>query len=231
MTSPTLTCILPAYNEAPRIGAVLDAVAGHEMIGEVIVVDDGSTDGTIAIAEDYAARHDAIRVIVQPQNGGKTRAVVAGIEAARGTHLMLIDTDLQGLDAVHLSALIAPVTEGRAGASISLRRNAPRTWRVLGIDYISGERVMPRAILADQIEALLALPRFGLEVFMNDLWLEAGFPIAVVPWPEVDSPLKSAKHGRLTGIAADIKMMRDIFRTIPMHHTLRQIFAMRARRV
>ncbi|MEJ1996763.1 MAG: glycosyltransferase family 2 protein [Maritimibacter sp.] len=231
MSAAAITCILPAYNEAPRIAAVLDAVAGHDLIGEVIVVDDGSSDGTAAIAESYAAQHDNVSLIVQPQNGGKTRAVVTGIEAAGGSHLMLIDTDLVGLGPEHLSALIAPVSDGRAHASISLRRNSPWPWRALGIDYISGERVMPRAVLADQLDALLALPRFGLEVFMNDLWLEAGFDIAVVRWPEVDSPLKSAKHGKLAGIAADVKMMRDIFRTIPAHHTLRQIFTMRARRI
>jgi glycosyltransferase involved in cell wall biosynthesis len=231
MTHAVISCILPAYNEAPRIGAVLEAVAGHALIGEVIVIDDGSTDDTAAIAHDYAARHEGIRVIVQPQNGGKTRAVATGIEAAEGSHLMLIDTDLQGLDPEHLTALIAPVAEGHAGASISLRRNSPWPWRAIGIDYISGERVMPRALLANELDALLALPRFGLEVFMNDLWLAEDFPIAVVRWPEVDSPLKSAKHGRLAGIAADVKMMRDIFRTVPVSRTVRQIFAMRARRL
>lgn len=223
-----VSCIVPAYNEAPRIGAVLAAVAGHPGVAEVIVVDDGSTDGTA----DRAAGVAGVRVIRQARNGGKTRAVAAGIAAAGRSHLMLVDSDLVGLDAAHLSALIAPVATGRAGASISLRRNAPWPWRALGIDYISGERVMPRALLADRLETLHTLPRFGLEVFMNDLWLEAGWPIAVVPWPEVASPLKAEKAGGwAAGLRADAAMIGDIFRTKPVPATLRQIFTMRARRV
>jgi glycosyltransferase involved in cell wall biosynthesis len=226
-----LSCIVPAFNEAPRIGAVLGAVTGHPRVDEVIVVDDGSTDGTADLAEGIAGRVAGVRVIRQAENRGKTRAVAAGIAAARQSHLMLVDADLVGLDATHLSALIAPVAAGDAGASISLRKNAPWPWRALGIDYISGERVMPRAMLGDRLDALEALPRFGLEVFMNELWLDAGWPIAVVPWPDVASPLKAEKAGSwAAGLAADARMMRDIFRTVPVQATVRQVVAMRARR-
>ena len=227
-----LTCILPAYNEAPRIGAVLDCVTPHPRVDEVIVVDDGSTDGTAWIAEQAAAKAPKLRVLRQAQNGGKSRAVARGIAAARRSHVMLLDTDLTGLTPRDLDALIGPVALGRAGAALSLRGNAPWPWRALGIDYISGERVMPRALLADRLDALAALPGFGLEVFMNDLWLDAGWPIAVVPWPGVASPLKAAKAGGWrAGLGADAAMMRDIFRTVPVPATLRQIATMRARRV
>lgn len=227
-----ISCIVPAYNEAPRIGAVLAVVAGHGHVAEVIVVDDGSTDGTAEVAEGVAAGMADVRVLRLAENGGKTRAVAAGVAEARRSHVMLIDSDLEGLAARHVSALIAPVAAGRAGASISLRRNAPGVWRALGIDYISGERVMPRRLLSGRLEALRGLPRFGLEVYMNDLWLQAGWPIAVVPWPEVASPLKADKvGGRVAGLKADAAMMRDIFRTVPMRATVRQVFAMRARRL
>lgn len=227
-----LSCILPAFNEAPRIGAVLGCVTSHRQVAEVIVVDDGSTDGTAAVAERFAAAAPSLRVLRQARNGGKTRAVAAGIAAARGTHVMLLDTDLIGLTHGHLDALIAPVATGRAGAALSLRENAPWPWQALGIDYISGERVMPRALLADRLDALDRLPGFGLEVFMNALWLEAGWPIAVVPWPGVASPLKATKAGGWrAGLRADAAMLRDIFRTVPVGAALRQIAVMRSRRV
>ena len=91
-----------------------------------------------------------MRVLRQPVNAGKTRAVAAGVMAARHDHLMLLDSDLAGLTPAHLSGLIAPVAEGRAEVSISLRRNAPRFRHLIGIDYISGERVMPRDVLAER---------------------------------------------------------------------------------
>ncbi|MCR8547835.1 glycosyltransferase family 2 protein [Salipiger sp. P9] len=229
---PILSCIIPAFNEAPRIGAVLDAVLGHPLICEVIVVDDGSSDGTADRAEARAAQAPGLRVIRQPRNGGKSRAVATGIEAARGTHILLLDSDLLGLDADHLSALIAPVLDARAEAAISLRRNAPLPWRMIGIDYISGERVMPRALLAGQTDTLRSLPRFGLEVFINRLWLNAGLRLAIVRWPGVESPFKHAKRGsRLAGLRADAAMLGDIFRTVPPMETLKQVLALRARRI
>jgi glycosyltransferase involved in cell wall biosynthesis len=231
-TTPALTCVIPAFNEAPRIGAVLAAALAAAEIDEVIVVDDGSTDTTARVVEDWKTRHPRLRLIRQPENRGKSRAVVAGLRAARGTYLMLIDSDLTGLASVQLSRLAVPVIAGRADASISLRGNAPLGWRALGIDYISGERVMPRAVLADQLEALEQLPRFGLEVFMNRLWLDEGFTIAVVRWPQVASPVKSAKCGGvIAGLKADIAMMADIFRTITPVAALGQIREMRARRI
>ena len=47
---PGISCIIPAYNEGPRIKAVLDVVAAHPLIDEIIVVDDGSSDDTAALA-------------------------------------------------------------------------------------------------------------------------------------------------------------------------------------
>ncbi|MBY6002862.1 glycosyltransferase family 2 protein [Salipiger bermudensis] len=228
----SISCIIPAYNEAPRIGAVLDAVLGHPLIDEVIVIDDGSSDGTAEAAEAHGGGAPGLRVVRQPRNGGKTRAVTRGIAEARGSHVLLLDSDLLGLGPEHLSALISPVLEQRAEATISLRRNAPLIWRLIGIDYISGERVMPRRLLADQTEALLNLPRFGLEVFINRLWLAEGLHIAIVRWPEVESPYKHAKRGGwIDGLRADIAMLGDIFRTVPPSETMRQVVALRARRV
>jgi glycosyltransferase involved in cell wall biosynthesis len=229
--APRLSCIIPAYNEAPRIGAVLGTALASARIDEVIVVDDGSTDATAEIAQAFAARHAGLTVLLQPENGGKTRAVAAGVAAARGEFILLLDADLAGLAPDHIASLADPVIEGRAGAAISLRRNAPWPWRAIGLDYISGERVLPRALLAAHLDRLDTLPRFGLEVFMNRLWLAGGLRIAVVHWPGVDSPLKGAKHGRIAGITADMRMMGDIFRTIRPWEALAQIARLRSRRI
>lgn len=136
---------------------------------------------------------------------------------------MLIDADLSGLTTEAISALAAPVLEGRADATLSLRGNAPLTWRLIGVDYISGERVLPAGVLTGQEARLAALPRFGFEVFLNRRLIETRARVAVVRWPGVASPSKAAKRGVRAGIAADAAMMRDIFRTIGLRECLSQI--------
>ena len=191
MTDITITCIIPAYNEAARIGEVLKSVVGHPLIDEVIVVDDGSTDGTADAVEQIAG----LRLIRQVPNKGKTWAVTVGITEAKGSHLLLVDADLLGLSPDDLTRLIAPVRDGAADITMSLRRNAPRLWHLIGIDYISGERVIHKSLFEDRIEDMRALPKFGLEVFMNDLLLARQSRIGVVAWPCVDSPFKNKKMG------------------------------------
>jgi len=229
MTDIRLTCIIPAYNEAPRIASVLEVALTTALIDEVIVVDDGSTDGTLDVVRRFD--HPKLRLMPLASNGGKTRAVARGIAAARGEFIMLLDSDLIGLTPAHLTSLIAPVVSGHSEVSVSLRENAPWAWRVIGLDYISGERVMPRALLANRLEALGNLPRFGLEVFMNRIWIDEGLAIAVIEWPGVESPLKSTKRGGLAGFTGDMRMLDDIFHTVTPREILGQIRAMRELRI
>ncbi len=222
----TLTCLIPAYNEEARIAAVLQAVIGHPLIDEVLVIDDGSQDGTADVV-----RLTSARLIVLSPNGGKTAALARGLVEAKGEFVLLVDADLVGLSAADLTALIEPVLSGRADVSISLRQNAPFLWRWLGLDYISGERVLKASLLAGQQVAMNNLPKFGFEVFLNGLLIGQKSRIAVVRWPGVVSPLKSRKYGVLAGILADFRMMGDLFRVAPPMGLLGQILRMRGLRV
>lgn len=221
----TITCLIPAWNEAARIGPVLRAVVGHPLLAEVIVIDDGSTDPTSAVARAAGAR-----VLRQQANSGKSAAIARGLAEARGELILLLDADLSGLTAAHVSDLLAPVLAGRADAAISLRANAPRVWRAIGLDYISGERVMPRAMLANYLPHIAALRRFGLEVFVNEIWIAQRLRLAVVPLA-VSSPAKADKRGFWPGLRADAAMLGDIARTVGFGRVLAQIVAMRKRRM
>ncbi|MEM7417936.1 MAG: glycosyltransferase family 2 protein [Gemmatimonadota bacterium] len=93
------TVIVPAYNEAPVVPDLVRelrvAFEEHGLDGEVILVDDGSTDDTAAIAEREAADWSRFRVVRHKQNRGKTEAMLTAAEAATGAHLVLFDADLQ----------------------------------------------------------------------------------------------------------------------------------------
>ena len=222
----TLTCLIPAYNEEARIAAVLQAVIGHPLIDQVLVIDDGSRDQTAQVVRGTSAQ-----LIVMSPNGGKTAALVRGLAEATGEFVLLVDADLVGLSADDMTALIAPVLSGRADVSISLRQNAPFIWRWLGLDYISGERVLRKSVLDGQDAALKNLPKFGFEVFLNGLLIQQTSRIAVVRWPGVVSPLKSRKYGIWAGIVADFRMMGDLFRVVPPMGLLGQIRQMLRLRV
>jgi len=79
-----VSVVMGVYNAGPRLGATLDSILTQQDAGfEFIVVDDGSTDGSGALLDDYAARDERVRVIHQ-ENRGLTRALIAGCAAARG---------------------------------------------------------------------------------------------------------------------------------------------------
>src|SRR5712691_8040236 len=157
----SVSCIIPAYNEGTRIANVLSAVVSHPLLEEIIVVDDGSTDETRAVAK----RFSDVRVLVQSANTGKSAAICAGVLASTSPLLLFLDADLVGLTRMDVSELVSPVLWKEADATISLRSDALLPWRAIGLDYLSGERVLRRDFLAEHLDVIAHLPGFGLESY------------------------------------------------------------------
>ena len=118
--------IIPAFNEEERLGATLDEICDYlqssDKPAEVIVVDDGSTDRTVALAREWSDRL-TLRVIESPQNMGKGHAVRVGMLAADGKKRLFTDAD-GSTPIAELDALDAALDEvggrGVAFASIAL---------------------------------------------------------------------------------------------------------------
>ncbi|GAA5483603.1 glycosyltransferase family 2 protein [Haloferula sargassicola] len=96
--APEVSCVIPAYNESGNIAVVIEAV-GHELkrLGrshEIVVVDDGSTDGCGAEAAAMADEFP-VRVIRLSRNFGKENAMTAGLQRSRGRAVIVIDADMQ----------------------------------------------------------------------------------------------------------------------------------------
>lgn len=101
----TLTLVIPSYNSGDYLHRCLDSMLPFDEDLEVIVVNDGSTDGTSAIAHRYSAAHPGrVRVVDKP-NGGHGSAVNAGLDAAKGRYFRVVDSD-DWLDRGALSALL-----------------------------------------------------------------------------------------------------------------------------
>jgi dolichyl-phosphate beta-glucosyltransferase len=119
LPAPVLSLLIPAYNEANRLSATLDQVLTYlhaqPYPSEVIVMDDGSTDTTVAVAQAYFAAHSgrvATRVLGYTPNRGKGYAVRQGLLAARGAVAIFSDADLSTpIDEV--PALLEPILAGQ----------------------------------------------------------------------------------------------------------------------
>jgi glycosyltransferase involved in cell wall biosynthesis len=105
-----LSVLIPVYNEAPTIDELLAAVVAVEVDKEIIVVDDCSTDGTLARLDQWS---DDIRLLCHPANRGKGAAVRTALAAATGDAIIIQDADLE-YDPQDYAALMAPIEAGRA---------------------------------------------------------------------------------------------------------------------
>jgi len=138
---PSLSIVLPCLDEAERLPGTLAAYLAHfppdRAEVELVVVDDGSTDGTTAIADQVAAVDPRVRVLRTTRNHGKGYAVRTGIRAAQGELVVFTDADgsygPEQLERVVAALDRAPVAigarlGGRAGAGSPLRRLASRVF-------------------------------------------------------------------------------------------------------
>jgi dolichyl-phosphate beta-glucosyltransferase len=93
-----LSVVVPAYNEEQRLPRTIEQIetylGNRKLDHELILVDDGSADGTRRVMEAAARAHPAVRIEVLPHNRGKGRALAVGVEAARGDQILVTDADL-----------------------------------------------------------------------------------------------------------------------------------------
>ncbi|OGO14459.1 MAG: glycosyl transferase [Chloroflexi bacterium RBG_13_68_17] len=122
----SLSVVVPVYNERNTIEKLLARVEATGLTDEIIIVDDGSSDGTRELLQDLARRSPRLRLILQPRNMGKGAAVRTGIQAAGGDLILIQDADLE-YDPRDYGALLAPILDGRADAVYGSRfLGAPR---------------------------------------------------------------------------------------------------------
>lgn len=142
---PKVSIIVPVYNEEKTILEVLGLVRAQKVEGitfEVIVVDDGSRDNTVAQLEANPALYD--RLIRQPVNGGKGAAVRAGLKAAEGDYVLFQDADLE-YDPADYAKLLKPVLRFNADVVMGSRFVAPEFTRVYYFWHKIGNEVITLA--------------------------------------------------------------------------------------
>jgi len=231
---PTLSLILPAYNEEARLPALLEtlatsaeqAVAGAGyVLREALVVDDGSADRTRAILAEAEPSHPNLRsVLGNGENRGKGAAIAAGVDRAEGNYVLLADVDLStpleelpklgraiesGADiAIGSRALDRSVVDRGPGHRKLMGRafnRAVRTMTGLELrDTQCGFKLMPTAI-AGELLAEQTCPGFSFDVEMLMRADRAGLRIAEVPVIYIHDD-----RSRVRAVSSSYKMLRDV---------------------
>jgi dolichol-phosphate mannosyltransferase len=202
MSRGLVSIILPVYNEAenlPLLWAELEPVLVQlPVTAEVLIVDDGSTDGSAIIARDLARADSRVRLVRLAANAGLTAALLAGFAAARGDWIVTMDSDLQ-FDPADIPQLLEPLD--RYDAALGWRGRRQDTWSkrlssrianairsaVLG-DPVRDSACTLRAMRRDCLAAIA--PYQGMHRFVPTLLRQAGFRVI-----EIEVSHRPRRHG------------------------------------
>ena len=132
--------LVPAYNEAATIVEILDRVSQLELEKQIVVVDDGSTDGTGDLVESWQSGREDV-ILVRQENRGKGAAVRAAIPHAHGDICVIQDADLE-YDPADVPALIEPITRGSADVVFGSRLSGGKPQRVYLFWHLVGNRFL-----------------------------------------------------------------------------------------
>lgn len=136
-----LSVVMPVFNERDTIRGVAERVLALPDLREIVIVDDGSTDGTSEVLARLAGDYAEIVVITQPENRGKTAALAAAFSKTSGEIVVVQDADLE-YDPTDIPDLIEPIKTGRADVVYGSRFLVKRASRVLYFYHYLGNRML-----------------------------------------------------------------------------------------
>lgn len=210
----TIDVIIPARDEALTVTSVVEACVESRHVRRVIVVDDGSTDGTA----DFAAEAGAMVIHREGGDGSdgtggtgggsKAHAMEAGVRASDADALCFVDADLLGFTTAHLDAILEAYVAGRGVMSIGTFDYGFWNWLVLRLPPTTGERVVPRWVFA----AVPPEKREGytIEIMLNEVVAEARLPTVARVMKDVTHRTKREKFGPVEGWRRTWRMFWDL---------------------
>jgi dolichyl-phosphate beta-glucosyltransferase len=238
---PSLSVVVPAYNEQDRLGGSLSVMweylHGRFDDFELIVVDDGSRDGTARVVESFARDHAEVRLVSYQPNRGKGHAVRVGVLQARGEMVLFSDADL-ATPIEEVEGLLARIFEGAGvaigsravpGAQLALRQPwyrelAGRSFNLLAQRVTPGIRdtqcgfKLFRRVAARDIFSRLKEDGFGFDAEALHIAMRLGYRVAEVPVRWVH---REGSKVRLLRDSA--RMFLTLLRVGRRHHTLRAV--------
>jgi glycosyltransferase involved in cell wall biosynthesis len=221
-----VSIVVPVFNEEATVRAVIERLLtmGLPIPREILVVNDGSTDGTRGVLDALPA-HASLRIVHAAANGGKGRAIRIGFEQARGTIVAIQDADLE-LDPAQIGDLLHPILEGRtkvvygsrflrgwAGAprlTIAANRFLTGLTNVLYGSTLTDMETCYKVMRTDVARALdLEANRFDIEPEITAKVLRAGHTIVELP---VTFEPRSRAQGKKIGWRDGVQAISVLFK-------------------
>jgi len=201
-----VAAIVPAYNEEATLTEVLSVLKSTPGIDEILVVSDGSTDGTVEIARGMGMRTIHLR-----QNQGKGRAMAVGVAHTDAPVLLFVDGDITNLTGDLLSRLMEPVLSGRSDMNVGIRNRG----RVINAiqdstgPLLSGIRCLRREIFEAVPDS--HLEGFAVETGLNWACRQLGCRTTTTVMHNLKHLVKEKKRGLIQGFQARYKMFGAVF--------------------
>jgi len=165
MSLNPVSAIVCAFNEARTLPKVVRALLAAEEISEVIVVDDGSVDHTVAALKELSM-HPKVKIIKFPRNRGKGHAMAEGILKARNDILLFVDADLINFKKHYVPQLLTPLLNGTADMVIGHPTENDFDKRFNPFKALAGERAVFREDILPLTEKIKS-SGYGVETIIN----------------------------------------------------------------
>ena len=191
----TVDAVVPCFNEAPRVGAVLRALNESKHIKKIIFVDDGSKDGSSEVAKKFSK----VRLIRNKVNQGQGNSIKIGLEYVTTEAVMLCDADLCGFDQRHVAKMVKAFYRNPRSMVVGMKEKNPQIYHWFQYNVgplIPGERILLTTTLKEILSSPIST-EYGHVIYMNYYFHLKRRPIVKVLLRGVDDVFKLNKeaHG------------------------------------
>ncbi len=211
---PLTAAIIPTYNEEINVAGVLEVLHASDILDEIILVDDGSSDRTVEILRQAASLDPRFRVIQHETNSGKGQAIFSGWAATSAPILLLLDADLKNLTTDHIQDLLEPVINHKTDMTLGLFHGGHLRTDISHriTPFLTGQRGLRAEIL--KYISREASNGYGFEVALTMAARQKGYRKCVVTLDGVWHPSSEARaeRGFLLGALWKARMYGQIVR-------------------
>ncbi|MCK4975633.1 MAG: glycosyltransferase family 2 protein [Anaerolineales bacterium] len=208
--------VIPAYNEENDLPRVLNTVCSVDWITQVVVVNDGSTDNTLDVAQEYAAMDSRLMVEHLIENRGKGAAMLTGVQALADDIeiVIFLDADLIGLTPENLAKLCDPIRAGRYDMAVAVFSRG--YWRTDVSQWVfpnlGGQRCLLRNVALAVLEPL-ADSGYGVEIGLTRYAKRHKWQVQYVDWRGTTHSMQEHNLGWKRGFKVRGVMYQQILKT------------------